>query len=483
MTNGKKPEAAKKLAAETPLPVPGPTLGNNGRLDPLFVPDDTLQNALKKIVEDKTNPDKVLSDGALNDNKKKNRFAFAVVDLTYESGKAVNVPGGPHYDNTKPVNHPSKVAYAGWNDRENMEIASMGKLLPLYAGFQLQADIRALFIKLKADAGGISPTMTTLKDEAKKRYEIIYAGLDITKINVPDLAKIFTLDGGAVNFLKVKTTDAGFDAGNFNGAELSDGFLASVAGDEAKIDKVKFHEHLRLMAGWSDDHAASVVIGRLGYEFMWALVNRSGLFRASWDVLTSGDKGTTGPCGLFLAADYENVSKRWAVKDRPPAAKAVETGHLNVNKSPMRRMSNARAVAILMTMLGRERLIDHESHTEMDEIMRRVQADFDGEDAPIGQGMHDAGWQNQQVPWTYGTAIPAPDDDKRLGVAKVGWWGAETGCCCVCNTLLVRTQRTPGKILSAVLVAIDNLDDKATGLALIAKFGKEVAKVLDARHP
>ena len=51
------------------------------------------------------------------------------------------------------------------------------------------------------------------------------------------------------------------------------------------------------------------------------------------------------------------------------------------------------------------------------------------------------------------------------------------------NTLLVRTKRTSGKILSAVLVAIDNLDDKATGLALIAKFGKEIAKVLDARHP
>ena len=111
-----------------------------------------------------------------------------------------------------------------------MEIASMGKLLPLYAGFQLQADIRGLFAKLKADGGGTSPTMTNLKDEAKKRYEIIYAGLDITKINVPDLAKIFTLDGGAVNFLKVKTTDAGFDAGNFNGAELSDRVLGKHCG-------------------------------------------------------------------------------------------------------------------------------------------------------------------------------------------------------------------------------------------------------------
>ena len=82
MANGKKAPAAKKLAAETPLPVPGPMLGNNGRLDPFSVPDDTLQKALKKIVEDKTSPDKVLSDGALNDNKKKNRFAFVVVDLT-----------------------------------------------------------------------------------------------------------------------------------------------------------------------------------------------------------------------------------------------------------------------------------------------------------------------------------------------------------------------------------------------------------------
>jgi len=184
-----------------------------------------------------------------------------------------------------------------------------------------------------------------------------------------------------------------------------------------------------------------------------------------------------------LAADYENVSKRWPVTTRPPAAKGVETGHLNVDKSPMRRMANARAVAILMTMLGKERLIDHESHVEMDEIMRRLAADFDTEDAPIGWGMHDAGWDNQQVRWRYGTAIPAVDPDKRLGVAKVGWWGAGTGCCCVCNTLLVRTRHTSGKILSAVIVAIDNLDDKATGMALIRKFGEAIAKVLDARHP
>jgi len=483
MADEKKVRTPKKLPAEVPIAVPGPMLGMQGRLDPLFVPDDTLQAVLRQVIEDKANSGKVLPDKVLKDSAKKNRFAFAVVDLTFESAKPVNVPGAAHYDNTKPVNDPSKVAYAGWNDRTNMEIASMAKVLPLYASFQLRADIRGLFQKLKTDSGGVSPTMAKLKDEAKKRYEIIYGGLDITKINIPDLAVIFTLDGDAVNFLKVKNGDPGFNAADFEIHELKDTFLDRINGNEAAINKVKFYEHLRLMTGWSDDHAASLVIGVLGYEFMWAVANRSGLFRSSWDNLTSDDKTTSGPCGLFLAADFENVSKRWSVDGRPPGAKGIETAHLSVDKSPMRRMANARAMAILMTMLGRERLMDHESHVEMDEMMRRVKIDFDGEDAPIGQGMNQSGWENQQVSWTYGSAIPPLDPDKRLGVSKVGWWGAGAGCCCVCNTLVVRTKRSSGKILSAVLVAIDNADDRATGLDLIVKFGKEIAIKLDARHP
>jgi hypothetical protein len=115
MADGKKVGAAKKLAAEVPIAVRGPMLGKKGRLDPLFVRDDTLQNALKQVIEDKANPDKVLPDSVLKDNEKKNRYAFAVVDLTFESAKPVNVPGDAHYDNTKPVNDPNKVAYAGWH--------------------------------------------------------------------------------------------------------------------------------------------------------------------------------------------------------------------------------------------------------------------------------------------------------------------------------------------------------------------------------
>ena len=159
MSSGKKVDAAKKLVAEDTLPVPGPMLGKKGQLDPLFVRDDTLQTDLKKIIEEATNADKVLSDSVLKDKKKKDLFAFAVVDLTFESGKPVNVPGDPHYDNKKPVNDPHKVAYAGWNDRTNLELCSTAKLLPHYAAFQLRADMRGLFQKLKTDKGGTAPTM------------------------------------------------------------------------------------------------------------------------------------------------------------------------------------------------------------------------------------------------------------------------------------------------------------------------------------
>jgi hypothetical protein len=475
MSNGKKVDTAKKLTAEDPLPVPGPMLGKKGRLDPLFVRDDTLQTALKKVIEDTANPDKVLPDSVLNDKKKKERYAFAVVDLTFESAKPVNVPGDPHFDNKKPVNHSSKVAYAGWNDRANLEVCSTAKLLPLYAAFQLRADMRGLFQKLKTDKGGTAPTMTELKDEAKKRYEIIYAGLDITRLIIPDLAKIFTLDGGAVNFVKVKSGDAGFAAGNFNANdELSESFLIEIQGNEARKRKVKFYEHVRLMVEGSDDFAASLVIDALGYEYMWAVANRSGLFRSSWDVLTADDTTATGSCGLFLAARYEDKTKRWAANDRPAAAKGIE----------IRRQANARSLAILLTMLGRERLIDHESHVEMDEMMRRSGVNFGGdEDSPIGTGMNESGWENQQATWDYGSAIPALDTNRRLGAAKIGYWLiSQVGCCCAADALLVRTKRDSGKILTAVLIAIDNADDKAPGLALIRKFGKEIAKELDARH-
>lgn len=436
-------------------------LGHLSEEKPFFVRDPTLQKALNEVIQ-----------GELRLNK--NEYAFAVVDLTFDDTKNTNIPDTATYDREKPINDPRKLAlaYAGWNDTANLEIASMAKLLPLYAAFKLRSDLRGVFRLLKAS--NEPSDMAQIIEVAKRGYGRVYTG------NLPNIPKIITIEAGKVNFTKVKIGDEGFSYLDFSGIELSDKYLYDkIYHDQTKTNKVKFYEHMRLMTGWSDNYAAFQVIDALGFDYMWALSNRSGLYRPNWGSLTEDDKTKPilgGLCLVNYYKDDENLKKvNW--ESRPMEAKEIDKMH----------MANARSIALFMTMLGLERLIDdHEAHVEMCEMLRNENVNFShntfigGDLCPIGEGMFNSrGWTNNQKKWVYGSEIeqfdPNKDPIKPLAASKYGY--LKKSCC---NTLLIRTERYLGNTLTFVLVGIDTTGNDND---MLLEFGKFIAEKLDARHP
>ena len=414
-------------------------------LDPGFVPDQKLQDAVEAAV-------KVPPVGDPGPGLQEH--AFAVVDLTAD---------------------PTKPAYAGWRDTEQRDIASLAKLLPLYGAYRMRDDLGALARALSID------TAARLAGSGRDDYRQL--GMSVR--NRPRIEQMFTVDGSAqVQFARQGLDDAALAVEHGNSQARFDrtapcnrppckvcrGRDSTLGGDaalDAELRAINFEEQLRLMAGWSDNIAAGVVIQSLGFPYLWRLANASGLFRRSWLAL---DAEPSGPGGLYLAKDYNCA--RW--RTPPPAA------------APPASAGNARSVATLMTMLGQDRLFsDPASHLGLREMLRRGPDFLDGargEESPIGRGMASAygepalTWSADQPEWAPGREFPP---DAPLAVSKIGLQDDA-----VSNALLVRTQRrqrTSGNdiTVTAVLVGLCNgTNDKE----LLAEFGRRMAQRLDALH-
>jgi hypothetical protein len=254
-----------------------------------------------------------------------------------------------------------------------------------------------------------------------------------------------------------------------------------------------FFQQLRLMAGWSDDISAAIVIEALGFPYLWKLADRSFLFRNIWGPIGTGNPdglnrdGDRG--GLFLAADYWHTS--WAAgSDWSPSPEEAPTYPVNGG--------TARSVALLMTALAQNLLIgngatdfDLDAHNEIREILRKKFIDIDDSGNPVNPGEHERGeespigakfrkeagslgWTISQAPWTPGTP-PA-----ELAVSKIGVLDPDKNPPGhASNAILVRAGRGAAVPITAVLVGINRRDDSYKPLFT---FGQEMVQVLAARH-
>jgi hypothetical protein len=429
-------------------------------LDPGFAQgshNDKLQTAL---------------DSVIHDNPELEPHAFAVVDLT---------------------SNPLAPAYAGHRDTEYKptlrparHIASMAKLLALYGAFQLRSHVRAI-------SNALSITdITILANDVRLEYNRVGAA----ETARPWVEKIFTSGGPAgVDFVQQTKTDANLRPVHLASSTRRSRSLGLLRTNPTQLDfelqstgavigQLPFREHVRLMAGWSDDVSAAVVIESLGYPYLWALATRSGLFRSNWTPLTSHDltdPHAGGAGGLFLGLDYNG--SRWALAPgltRPP---------VNAPTMPPSQAGTARSAAVLMTALAQDRLVsDYKSHVEMREMLR-VGMTFSSlpelrEFSPIGVGMNLAGWSATQLPWDFSASPPPPDPHPDpiapLATSKIGLLSDPIHNCS--NALLVRTNRpkAAGTItITAVLVGLNNHDDITTPLQT---FGTAMAGKLDEIH-
>jgi hypothetical protein len=429
--------AATKLVTASLPAAPGPMLGDHGRLDPSFVQDEglssNLQDALDDFVDHQlpaiVDPLHPTHDDYLPHKKD---YAFAIVDLTDGA-------------------HP---AYAGSNDTNYMYVASLAKILPLYAAYQLRVDIRTLSTAIGSTDLGLLAT------EARLRYGSMDASTSTSSLKLPQIETFFTVDAaGRIDFA--------FD-------DKSDADLETAYQNRPLLSMLKAREHLRLMSGWSDNIAATLVIRAIGFKYLWSLTKRSGLYRMSWNRLTRHATIDWEPSGLFFGRDYDG--RYWG--DGPEERNWITT--------PPKRPSQAacaRSIAYLMTMLGLEKLIDHEAHCGMFEMLRKdssfVEPTHRGEFSPIGAGMNQAGWTAAQPVWNYKiTSPPAsdlPNPTMSLAVSKIGLAAPDKS-----NVLLVRTP-VRGVTITAVLVAIDN-NPTVGNWTVCTEFGKEMALKLEQLH-
>jgi Beta-lactamase enzyme family len=414
-------------------------------LQPEFVPDAGLQDAVDEAAE-------ILPEHGL-----------AIVDLSDD---------------------PSSPRYAGYQDTKQALIGSLAKLLPLYGAFELRRNLRAALTQL-----GISDL-----NALAEVFRGILASRNGASGTRPLIEKLFTISsGGDLDFTfggpaerysdllvslahdlypsrRTRTTlpNPKPTAAQPRVTRLHDDtVLANELTDARTEGKVPAEDQLRLMAGWSDNVSAAVVIQALGFNYLWALATRSGLYRRSWKEVTRRDQGQAGPGGLCLIGDYNYG--RW--KSRP-------------REVPNRLAAGtARSIAVLMTMLAGV-LVDSQSSFAMREMMRRQSfLGSRGEGSAIGRGMEaaDAGWDVQQPRWEYDGSTNLPADHELL-VSKIGVTTApapESRS----NALIVRKKRNLSgggqKTITAVLVYL-NWTDGSTQVG--EEFGKGMAAALKAKH-
>jgi hypothetical protein len=417
-------------------------------LEPDFVPDDGLQDALEAAT----------AEGAASPDL--NPHGFAIVDLSDD------------------IAHPR---YAGYQDTKQALIGSLAKLLPLYGAFELRHNLRGALMDF-----GISD-LDALAQVTRANLASVH-GASGTR---PLIEKLFKISAGGLDFV-------------FSGPPRhNDQFLSQEVHDKISIriarttrpnpkpppakpisrldddtvlayeltdfqEAVPAEDQLRLMAGWSDNVSAAVIIQALGFEYLWALTTRSGLYRKSWKPLTRNDHEAAGPGGLLVTRPDYNYGG-W--RKLPAGVPGGQAG-------------TARSIAVLMTMLALDALVDSQSGIAMREMMRKQGLQFGPglrwENSPIGRGMEMAGWDANQPAWAYdGSITLAANHD--LAVSKIGVTVPPHES--RSNALIVRTKRNVKgggqKLITAVLVSLNWTSGDAN---VGEQFGKRMAMALETKH-
>ncbi len=455
--------ALSVLDASPPLQL----LGERSPLQPNWVADDdpnkenTLQSQLDAVLKDNSE---------LNDPNQ----AYAVVDLTLDDDKT-------------PGFGPQTPAYAGRNDTNPMWIASLAKLLPLYGAYSLLADLA--LVTLAFAETDLSLAAAGLRDN----YGRIKASTPSLRPNIEHMFQAPSSPGG-INFTCDNLTNAMLDDYHpLPQADYDPNLSISVPNLSTPLMAL---ECLRLMAGWSDNVAASSVIMALGFDYLWALARTSGLFQR-WPKLTRRDSGKTLANGLFVGEDYlEQNNHLWLTAPRGTRPSGPPLGGIISNQ-----VGTARSVALLLTMLARSELVPDQpgrlppglalaANVGMREMLRKFNGNFTSagplfpngpEASPIGMGMANAGWTAKQPAWDYTTPPSETLLNGDLAVSKIGVGTSISGKQVMCNGLLVRTTRPdlPDTPITAVLVGIN------AGTVLpdnLNTFGAAMAMQLDARH-
>jgi V8-like Glu-specific endopeptidase len=249
---------------------------------------------------------------------------------------------------------PAAPEFAGWNHKAQVFPASMAKLIPMLAAFQLQSDLRAM----QTDLGG-APASDVFA-EARKRWVATQtppAGAAVASVSGDlgrqgELAtwkgKPFALPANSTlpNLETIFGTGAGFPFRSTPARLPGSPSCAAECDDYVNLEKVElygnggdrqhgFLQRLKLMIGFSNNSAATSCIGDIGFPYIASVLMQTGL----WDPARGG--------GLWVGAGYGGLS--WRASPLGGAAVTASAG----------------ALAALLTLIARDLAVDSASSAAM----------------------------------------------------------------------------------------------------------------------
>jgi triphosphoribosyl-dephospho-CoA synthetase len=229
--------------------------------------------------------------------------------------------------------------YEGYNDDDMLFVASLQKISPLYAAFELRARVRkhvkaAVAAGLTADAAGWKKMQADLKAAWRPKLNAAFRTLPP---GFPDLAQIFTVS---------PPDDVDFATNNTSLGDLDTSTSSSAD---------KFFESLWRMVRWSDDEAASKCILALSYPYINGLLGAAGFFQPTSLLIPAH--------GLWISGNYHNIAKDWMPDHTIDDANAGQFKSPRwQTTTPPRPKTNfggtARQVAHMFALLAMDRLVN-----------------------------------------------------------------------------------------------------------------------------
>jgi hypothetical protein len=252
------------------------------------------------------------------------------------------------------------------DDEDTFNIASMGKMLAMYAAFELRFRLRKAL--RAAESKGLDVTVANWDTRFRKLVERTWSGRVArgfpgfdTRMpaRFPKLGDMFTFTTvpaapppgrriGQIDFKHGTATDTEIIHLNLGSPDLS---------------KMKFLELIKSMVFMSNAIAASLVIDAVGYPYLNGALREGGFFDPA------------SKKGLWVSGNYRSSKGDW----KPPPRPDVDAMDLSPRgtahyKSTTNFMGNARQLALLLALLDRGELFDGADATacsQMRLIMRR----------------------------------------------------------------------------------------------------------------
>jgi hypothetical protein len=263
-----------------------------------------------------------------------------------------------------------------WRGNIQTSIASTAKIAMMYAGYQLRADLQAIATGSQAaNKEELFASLLATWDKSPMAH------VGAVAKSPPRFERIFRFDR-LDNHWEVEFVDSNKTPNQLKEIHyLKDGSREKAE----KLNQAGFLDRLHLTIGWSDNSAASSCIRDLGFSFIAALLQQSGLYES----VKLG--------GLWLGQDYSGLLWR-----RDPIGGFGQGG-------------TGRALVAFFTLLAQSRLVDPPSSLRMLELMDKADGMWgSGSRSFFGEGLEEKGRTPAKLYSKLGILLPSTFHDAAL---------------------------------------------------------------------